>query len=300
MRNLINILLIIVSTGISFTQELNCIINIDYSLVQTQETQIFTELKANMYDFMNNRTWTEDEFSPEERIKCYINIQLKGNSDITSGAFYATARINSVRPIYGSEYETGVFDFVDKEFNFVYNQSSTLNYSENSFNGTLSSLLSFYAYMVLGFDYDTFSELGGTKYFEVARDIMNVTQSNLPEDESWNSDGDRTNRYYLIDDALSNQMEGLRKFHYSYHRKGMDQLSKKRKETQLMMIEGLKELERIKDVVPISMFVQSFFNAKKKELVNVFSGASSELKSQAYGLLKSLDPTSLDDYAPLK
>ena len=299
MKRIYSLLLLLLVFVSLQAQELNCVIDIDYSLVETQESQIFTELKANIYDFMNNRTWTDDEFEVEERIKCYITIQLNKDTDIAKGYFSATARINAVRPVYGVDYETSVLDFVDQKFNFSYNQSSNLNYSENTYSGGLSSLLSFYAYLFLGYDYDTFSELGGAIYFDKARDIMNITQSSDSGNDSWNSKGDKTNRYYLVDDITSNQMEGVRKVYYSYHRLGLDQLSKKRTESQKIVLEGLKEIEKMRNLNPISIYLTTFFNCKKNELVSIFKAARPEVKAEAEKLLTSSDPTNTKIYSSL-
>lgn len=289
-------LFFITSTFYCNAQELNCNVIVDASQVQTQEKQIFEDLQSSIYEFMNNRSWTSHEFLPEEKINCNLIIQVTSISSPTGGLLNATAQIQSSRPVYGTDYETVLFNYADKNFSFDYQQSQDLFYNENSFVSNLTSLLAFYAYVIIGQDYDSFSALGGTEYFNKARDIVNNAQST--SFEGWQAFQDINNRYWIIDDLLNLQFEPFRKGTYNHHRLVLDTFSNSstREKSYKEIIDMLKSFQNIRRIKPTSIIMNTYFNSKGSEFVNIFKGATPPIRSEAYNTLIKLDPSNTDVY----
>ena len=283
-------------TTFSFSQELNCNVIVDATQVQTQEKQIFKDLQTSIYDFMNSRAWTNHDYRTEEKISCNIIIQVTEVSSPTGGIFKATAQIQSSRPVFNSDYETVTFNFADKNFNFDYMQSQDLFYNENSYTSNLTSLLAFYAYVIIGYDYDSFSKLGGTEYFNKAREIVNNAQQ--APFEGWQAFQEINNRYWIIDDIMNVQFEPFRRGMYEYHRLILDTFSDptKHQTHHEQLIKMLKEFKTIRNIKPTSITFNIFFNYKKSELATIFGGASPALKTEAYNVLIDLDPSNSNTY----
>ncbi len=297
-KNLANFftLTLIIIGSVAFGQELNCRVVVNTEQLQTQEKQIFEELQTQIYEFMNYRQWTDDEFKPEEKINCSILIQVTSMSAPNGGRISAIAQIQSSRPIHGVDYETQLFNFSDKNFNFDYTQSQELNYNENSYISNLTSLLAFYAYMIIGYDYDSFAPLGGTPYFNQARDIVNNAQQSPYE--GWKAFENVNNRYWLVDNMLNPQFEPFRKITYRYHREVLDTFKdiKTQKESQEKIIAMFEEIQKIRNIVPTSVLLNTYFFTKGDEFVNIFKSADMQTKMKAYSTLRKLDPSNADVY----
>jgi hypothetical protein len=280
-------------TGFSKAQELNCNVNIDGTNAQltAADKTLLENLKPAMMNFMNNRKWTSDVFSPEERIKCNIYITIK--TIPAFGSFEATASIQASRPVYESTYETTILNFFDKSFNFDYNPSQPLDFNENSFFSNLTSMLGFYAYIIIGTDYDSFSKYGGTPYFEKARNIANSASA---ADGGWTQGESTNNRYWLIENYNNQQMMPFREGLYIYHRLGMDKFIANPAQSRKDIYDVLKKIKQAKQYNPFAILIKSFFLAKTGELVKVFSEAPSGMKTEVTDLLKELDPPNSAKY----
>ena len=205
----------------SQSQELNCRVIINADQVQTTERSIFTDMETAFAQFLNDRKWTNDEYLPEERINCNFILTLDPNETQPGlGKFGASVQILSSRPVYGTDYETVVFNFADRDWVFEYFQSQPLQFNESAFLNNITSLLAYYAYVIIGVDYDSFSEMGGTRYFQLANQVViNAQQSGYPGWQQFNS---IRNRYWLTENLLSTTFEPVRKGYYNYHIKGLD------------------------------------------------------------------------------
>jgi hypothetical protein len=275
--------------------ELNCNVNIDWSNVNVNpgDKTLLTELKTVITNFMNNRKWTNDVYNPEERIKCNIYITIKNIP--AYGVFEATASIQASRPVYGSSYETTTLNFFDKKFNFEYNPSLQMDFNENTFFNNLTSSLGFYAYVILGMDYDSFSKLGGSPWFEKARNIANVAQTSGGGD-AW-MQNDPTGRYSLIDNINNQQFTPMREGMYLYHRQALDKFTENAVQGRKDIIEVLKKIKLAQQYNPSSILIRSFFLAKMNELINIFKEAPSDVKNQSVELLSQLDPVNAEKYS---
>lgn len=270
--------------------------NIDASNVQLTagDKTLLADLKTAITNFMNNRRWTEDVYSPEEKIKC--NIYLTVKSVPAYGVFEATASVQSSRPIYGSTYESTLLNYFDKNFHFEYNPSQPFDFNENAFFTNLTSMLGFYAYIIIGMDYDSFSKLGGTPYFEKARNIASIAEHSQV---GWTQAESTNNRYWLIADLNNQQMIPLREGIYTYHRLAMDQFIKNPEQSRKEIYEMVSKIKLVTQYNPYSILVKSFFLAKMNELVKIFSEASSDLKPKAVELFRQLDPLNSEKYSQI-
>jgi len=274
----------------SLSQELNCDVTIDYERIETSERRIFEDMELAFENFLNTREWSPDEIRPEEQIKCGLTITLNEMPSI--GTFKATVQIRSARPIYNTTYESILFNFADRDWSFEYVESLPMNFNENDYTSNLTSMLAYYAYIMLGIDYDSYGELSGSAYFQKAQIIVtNASQGGRP---GWGALQSTRNRYALIDDITNQQIEELRKGYYKYHRLGLDVFETNPEECRKQILEVLASIKTIKNRYPTSIFVISFFDAKSEELVNIFADASQQQKRDAYNLLVELNPIKED------
>ena len=293
MRNLFFLFLFVFGTVES--QELNCRVSVNAQQVQTTERAIFTDMEADFAQFLNTTKWTSDIFEPEEVINCNILITIRDMPRV--GFFNASIQVLSSRPVYGSSYETIVLNFADRDWDFEYVQSQPLLFNENVFTNNITSLLAYYAYIILGFDYDSFSELGGTPFFEQAFQVVNNAQQSGYT--GWDQFNSIRNRYWLTENLQDPQLEPIRKAFYKYHLKGLDILEDNREATEKTILKCLSEIQKANRTRPRSILMLSFIDAKSNEMIQLFSGSSLPLRRQAYSILRNLDPSRSDEYKAL-
>jgi hypothetical protein len=277
-------------------QELYCNVNIDNSNVQltAADKTLVEDLKIQIANFMNNRKWTNDVMNPEERIKCNIFITIKEVPAF--GSFVATASIQASRPVFESMYESTLINFFDKRFNFTFRPSEPLDFNENTYFSNLTSMLGFYAYIIIGMDYDSFSKLGGTPHFEKARNIANIAQN---EEEGWTAKESTNNRYWLIENLNNQQIMPLREGMYTYHRVALDNFIKDPENSRKEIFEMLKTIKQVTQFNPYSILVKTFFLTKLNELVKIFSEANPQMRPNVVELLQQLDPMNSEKYAQI-
>lgn len=289
------ILFVVLSTSIK-AQELNCQVSIitDARLeVTTVEKEIFEQLKQTIYDMMNTTQWTKDKFKVEERINCQIQLQI--NSIPSSGTYSGSMQIQSSRPAYSSSYNTTIFNFQDDDIAFAYSRNSVLIYAPNQFRDNLTSILAFYAYFIIGMDYDSFALKGGTPYFNEAQSIVsNAQSSNAP---GWKSnESGKRNRFYLVDNIMHQLFEPLRECNFEYHRKGIDKLYDDKIAGRKAIYEALNKLNKVVATRPNSINLLNFVQAKLDELKNLYNDAEVKDKTEIVTLLKRLDPANSSKY----
>lgn len=291
-RLLTCLILLLLIASRSVGQELNCQVTVNADRVQTTEKNIFRDMENSFKQFMNNTKWTNDVFQVHERIDCNLNITIESMPSI--GSFNATVQVQAARPVYDTNYESLLLNFADREWQFEYQESMPLEYYANTFNNNLVSMLSFYAYIILGLDYDSFGPLAGEPYYNIAQDIATLAQSsNRP---GWEPFDNNRNRYWLVENLRNQQMEGIRQGIYQYHRLGMDKFITAPDETRNEILKVLKEIQKIKDLKPNAIIVISFFDAKTDEIIHVFSEGNIQVRREAYNILTEIDPTKTEKY----
>ncbi len=296
MRSFIFSLFILLFAGNASAQELNCQVSIitDARLeVTSVEKEIFDQLKQTIYDMMNTTQWTKEKFKVEERINC--NIQLQINSIPSPGTYEGSMQVQSTRPGFNSSYNTTLFNFQDDDIQFAYSRNSVLIYAPNQYRDNLTSILAFYAYFIIGMDYDSFSLKGGTPYFNEAQQIVSNAQSSGAKGWKSNETGKR-NRFYLVDNILHQLFEPLRLCNYNYHRKGIDYLYDDKLKARQAIYSALSELNKVVATRPNSINLLNFVQAKLVELKNLYADAEVKDKTEVVNLLKRLDPTNASKY----
>lgn len=288
---------VVLQSAIGFGQELNCQVNIIPAPALSLgpvEKEIFTELQNSIYDFMNTTKWTNDIFEIEERINCNIQITV---TDLPSNTtFKGKIQVQSTRPVYNTSYNTTVFNHIDSDFaiNFLLN-SAILPMSNYQYRDNLSALLSFYAYMILGYDYDSFSLKGGDQYFNAAQQIANNAKNS--GDEGWSASASKKrNRFWMVDNVLQPVFSPLRDTYYEYHRSGLDIFYTDMAKGRQVILTALQNLDKIQRARPGSLNLQMFLTGKSNELVNIFSQSETKEKNEAVSILKKLDPSNSSVY----
>lgn len=295
MRKVLIILLTVCSLN-AVAQELLTTVTINVGpKVQTTERNVFRDMKTAFQQFLNSRKWTSDAYRQHEKIKCSILINITDMPSI--GVFSASVQIQSARPVYNSNYTSLLLNFADRDWEFEYIESQPLEYNDNTFTNNLTSMLAFYAYLVIGLDYDSFSELGGTPYFQRALTVVNNAQSS--NRSGWQSLGNVRNRYWIIENLLNAQMADVRRTLYSYHRLGLDTFEKTPDQSRSVILTGLKSIRKAKDINPNAILIISFFDAKSKELANIFSDGQLTVRREAYDLITQMDPSNQTTYAKI-
>lgn len=295
MRKLIIILLTVCSLHAG-AQELLATVTINVGpKVATVDRNVFRDMKTAFQQFLNSRKWTADSYQQHEKINCSILVNINDMPSI--GVFSASVQIQSARPVYNSNYTSLVLNFADRDWEFEYIESQPLEYNDNTYTNNLTSMLAFYAYLVIGMDYDSFSELGGTPYFQRALTVVNNAQSsNRP---GWQSLGNTRNRYWIIENLLNPQLADIRRMIYSYHRLGLDTFEKSPDQSRVVILTGLKNIRKARDINPNAILIISFFDAKSKELANIFSDGQLPIRREAYDLITMMDPSNQATYAKM-
>lgn len=260
-------LVFFVCLSLSYAQELNCTVIVNSDQVNQTNKQIFRTLEKSLNDYVNKTQWTSANFDTNQRIECSMMVTI---TQYDNSAFSGTIQIQSNRPVFNSNYQSPVFNYQDKQFSFKYVEFAPLYFNPNVFESNLTAVISYYVYIILGIDADTFSKEGGTPYFEQAQSIVNLSQSS--GFSGWKqTDGNRT-RWELADNLLSNTFKEYRLALYNYHRQGMDVLVSDPLGAKENILNSITLLEKLNNTRPNSFVLQAFFDAKSEEIANVFSG----------------------------
>ncbi len=279
-------------------QELNCTVILNYDQLfaqQTTDANSLNQLKSVIGDFMNTRKWTGDNFSTEERINCKLSINLLRS--VSQGSYEANAQLVVTRPVFGSTYETVVFSYVDRFFNFNYLPNNPMYYNENNYTDELTQLLAFYAYIVLSVDYDSFSKQGGNPHIQKAFTLSNIA-TNASGGSGWGQ-SDLRSRFWLIENLMSQQLIAYRESQYTYHRLGLDTFTENSVIARRQILEVLNTIKQANALRTSSILINSFFDAKSDELIKILMPATKEERQKAYGILSQLDPSKTDGYRKL-
>jgi hypothetical protein len=290
------LIILLSGTEVIYSQELNCNVQVSAQKIQGSNRQVFESMQRDIYEFMNNTVWTNHVFSYAERIDCNIIINL--TDQFSADEFRGTIQVQLKRPIFNTTYNSTMLNFMDNNFQFRYVEFQPLEFDPNSYRSSLVSVLAYYAYMIIGFDYDSYSTLGGTEFFQVAEKI--VTNAQNASEPGWKPyDGSRNkNRYWLVKNALDKEYEGVRRFIHEYNINGLDKMESRTAEARTSIAESLKlilEVYRAKPD-PYMYLIQVILESKADELVNIFSEAFPEEKSRVIQILIEIDPGNKTKY----
>ena len=290
------IIFLVLLSAIIRAQELNCNIQISAQRIQGSNRQVFESMQKDLFEFMNNTVWTNHVFNYAERIDCNILINL--TDQLSADEFKGTIQIQLSRPIFNTTYNSTLLNFIDNNFQFKYVEFQPLEFDPSTNKSSLVSVLAYYTYMVLGFDYDSFAPMGGTEFFQMAEKI--VTNAQNATEPGWKPyDGSRNrNRYWLVKNVLDKEYEGVRQFIYEYYINGLDKMESKAPEARTSMVESLKLMQDVyrKKPDPFMYLVQVVMDAKSDELINIYSAAFPEEKSRVVEILTEIDPANKAKY----
>lgn len=295
-KPILTFILILWAIVAACAQELNVNVIINDAQVQTQERQVIQQLRDAITNFMNTTRWTNDNYKQHERIKCNMLITLTGGTDIASGRYTANVQIQSARPVYGSNYETVLLTFFDRNFNFEFLPSQPLIFTENVFSTNLTAMLAYYAYAILALDADSFAPQGGNPHIERLLNILNNSQQ--ANAQGWNN-SDTRNRYFISENLNNPQLNGYREALYLYHRKGLDYFSQNPEAGRKNILEAIRKIAQVNQVRPNAVMINAFFDSKAEEIVNIFLQADAATRKEAAALLTRIDPTNANRYQVL-
>ena len=290
------ILFAIILPLITNAQELNCNIQVSAQRIQGSNRQVFENMQRDLYEFMNNTVWTNHVFSYSERIDCNILINL--NDQLSADEFKGTIQVQLSRPVFNTTYKSTMLNFIDNNFQFKYVEFQPLEFDPSTYRSSLVSVLAYYTYIILGIDYDSFSPMGGTEFYQMAEKIVTSAQ-NAPESGWKPYDGSRNrNRYWLVKNCLDKEYEGIRQFIYDYDMNGLDKMESRIAEARTSMVESLKLVQDVyrKKPDPFMYLEQIIMDAKSDEIINIFTDAFPEEKSRVIQILTEIDPANKAKY----
>lgn len=297
MKQLFFIFLLSVCTH-SIAQELNAKVSVNHQQVSNTKTEVMDALQEKVQAYLNDHQWTSLKFKNIEKIDCNFSITVNTWSE-TDNSFKCSMTLVCSRPVYGSNYTTTCYSVKDTEFNFSFQTTDQLEWNPDNVDNNLTAMLSYYAYMIIGYDMDSFSPLGGTQFFQTAEKIVNDSQS-LGYD-GWASFKDPKNRFGLLNDYLDNNMESYRQMIYKYHREGMDKFVENADSARMAINEAIMLLDECKNSRPMSQLPQLFSEYKKDEIINIFNGkGKTEEKENIYNVLFDINPSQSEDWEKIK
>lgn len=282
-------------------QEITVDVNIATPQLTTVDPQIFEQLKNSIEGLFENTRWTDVDYLPEERIEASLQINIK--TDNERNEFKADIQIQTTRPVYGSSYSTPIISFVDKDINFRFDPFQPLQKSTNNYINQLSSLMSYYAYIFIAYDYETFAKEGGSEYFTLAQEVANsIPNSTARGMGGWaiggSSNQSRT-RFALLENMINSRMVSFRNGMYLYHRKGLDLMHQNPAVARQNILKALEEIQSSNSQYFNSLAVQMFCNAKRKELIEIFKGAGRQERLRSHDILTDIDAGNASDYSEL-
>jgi len=273
----------------SFTtdaQELNCIVNVNAAEIGVSNRQVFNTMQNAIFEYMNNSKWTNIGYKNHEKINCSITINILENP--ATNQYKGTVQLLVSRPVYNSTYNTPILSFNDSDINFIYEEFQPIVYNENNFDSNLTSLLTFYAYTILGFEADTFSYKGGEEFFKSAEAVLNMARQG--GGSGWNQiDGNYT-RYQLNENILSPVYESFRLALYNYHLNGLDVMVDSKERGKQAISESIIGLEKIYDTRPNTFLIRVFMDTKSDEIVDIFSDGPRIDTSELREVLSKISP----------
>tara|TARA_B100000902_G_scaffold395817_1_gene455241 strand:- start:1735 stop:2517 length:783 start_codon:yes stop_codon:yes gene_type:complete len=249
-------------------------------------------MQTDIYEFLNNTQWTNKFFKNEERIECTMLIMIKER--VSNDEFKASIQIQSTRPIYGTSYKSTMFNFIDNNFKFKYVEYQSLEFSETAHISNLTSVLAFYVNIILGLDFNSYSDQGGLEFFIKAQNIVNNCQNTA--EIGWKAFESDKNRYWIAHDFVDSRYNSIHEVIYRYHRLGMDKLSANSDDARFEITESIEELRKIYRENPSSLLLKLFFDAKSDEIRNIYTESYSNEKSRILKTLLEIDPSNSSIY----
>ncbi|MBE7178604.1 MAG: DUF4835 family protein [Mucilaginibacter polytrichastri] len=273
-------------------QDLNARVQVLSPQIQATNKRVFDVLETSVRDFLNNRKWSADPLLPQERIDCNVVIRIT-NWD-NSSAFTCEAQIQSSRPVFNSGYNSTLLNLSDKDFDFNYSEGQIIDYNDQNYQTNLGSLLAFYAYLIVGFDADTYKPNGGAPYFAKAQTVVNNAQA--AGNKGWKASEGLRNRFWLSENVNNKTYASIHNFLYEYHRKGLDLMAENPQRTRKTVIGYFGDLQKIDRQKMGAMLPQVLFSAKADEWAKLIASAEPQDRVKALNVLRTVDPANTSKY----
>ena len=293
MRNILSLFLVLIFSCAQ-SQELNCTVTVNAQKLPNANQSVFKTLETALNEFVNRTQWTSQNFKQNEKINCSMYITFSSNN---SDQFVATIQVQSSRPIHNSSYASPILNFNDKDFSFKYAEFESLNYNPTAFESNLVSVISFYSYVILGMDADSFVAESGNTYLETAQNISNVAQQSGYK--GWTQADGNQSRYFLINDLLSPTFREVRQTMYDYHN-GLDLMNQDLKASKEKIKKSLLNLSKLNATRPNAFLTRVFFDAKSDEIVSIFSGGPTISITDLVDNLNRISPLNSSKWSSIK
>jgi len=282
--------------ALNFTnaQELNCSVKVNSERITSANQQIFKTLETSLNEFVNKSKWSTRDFKNNERIDCSMFINV---SEFNNNVFTATIQVQASRPVLNSTYSTPILNINDKDFTFRYVEFENLFFNPNSFDSNLVSVVAFYAYMILALDADSFEPQGGNEYLEIAQNIVSVSQSG---GKGWSQSDGLQNRFFLVNDMLSNTFDPIRLGFYEYHTQGLDLMATDLPKGKEGVKNAILTLSKINSVRPNAYLTRVFFDTKADEILSVFTGGPKVDITDLVDNLNRISPLNASNWSKIK
>lgn len=289
-------LLVLLQPNWAAAQEFNCDVTVNSRQISGSAYEYVSELEGELENYINRNRWTDDRFEEHERIKCQIQIVLTSVNDQFN---YTAETVFSVRrPIYNTIQESAALVLSDNNWAFGYPRNKNLVFDQLQFDD-LTSLIDFYMYVILGYDYDSFAELGGSQFYSSAQDIFELGRNSGAS--GWGrSIGAQRNKNGLISDLTNPNYQPLREAYYRYHRYGLDQFTLNSQRSIREVIDALSLMEETKRRTSNNYLFDIFFDTKYTEIVALFQSADVQTRLEAYNILRNVDPSHTSSYERLQ
>ena len=304
-KKLFSLILISVLSFAARAQELNCKVRVMADKILNKDKEVFRTMERSITEFMNTRKWTTDEFGPAEKIDCNILINITGQAKGDEDVYTATMSVQSARPIYNTSYTSPLINQVDRDVIFRYSQFTPLQFDDNRVSGNdamqsnLTALLAFYAYLVLGLDYESFSPKGGQEFFKKAQNIVNNAPEQGKTITGWKAVEGNHNRYWIVDQVLNPRFQALRSVWYSMHREALDNMYAQPAESQKIILNSITTLSQLQKENPGSILLQFFFNAKSDEFASVIAQQPEANRGLYITMIGQIDVPNVQKYNSL-
>ncbi len=294
MRKTLSIVLILCGFLSLYGQEFRCTatINSQKLLTTTQpygsenDKKVFETMKQAIEDFVNGRRWTNLELQQHEKIECTFSIIL--NQRTTATDFAGQFSIQLKRPVYNSTYTTGLFNYMELgNLAFSFNESQPLDFDPNNFTSVLSSVIGYYCYVMLGLYFDSFAPAGGDPFYQLAQQVVQAV--NPATYSGWDSKNSR-NRYWFMENHTNGAYADLRNTYYTYHRLGLDLMTRDQEIARQNIIHALDGLREVAKVNPNLLSMQQFIDVKIQEIVSIFTPAPQKEQKQVYDIMRDISP----------
>ncbi|MCX6282570.1 MAG: DUF4835 family protein [Bacteroidetes bacterium] len=294
MKRCLIIACLLLSGIFSFAQELNCTVSVSAQQIEGTDKRVFETMQNAIYEFINNRKWTNYNFKIEERIECTFLLTV--NARLSADEF--TGNINLVlrRPVLNSAYNAVLLNYIDKGFQFRYTEFQPLDYSDGTFSSNLTSVLAYYVYMYLGLYFDSFSQNGGQAFLTKAQGVVTTAQN--ASEPGWKAFDGTKNRYWMVENFLNPSNSALREFYYKYHRLGLDQMYEKVDGGRDVCTQSLEGIKILFDAKPELFALQLITDAKRDEFINIYADQKvpPTEKATVVNIFKELDPANGSKY----